>query len=304
MNAHARIPIPSSVTATLAARAVVVSLHIRQWSGRRYDREITDEVNSEHGAQDDAARVNKLLLPKKALQPIQTIVSATRTEFDKRTLPWIDKGGRIMDAAALMSNDRWLSIQKAKFTEAVDTFIASYPELVRSAPERMSGLFKDQDYPSVETLRGRYTMEVRKLPVPTPDDFRVAMSDAQADVIRADIEHQVREGAAPAVRDVYRRVADVAGRMAERLTAYRPAARKGEQTEGAFRDSLVLNVRDLIDVLPMLNITGDPELTAMVDRLRPLAAWDAQVLRENEAVRKDVAAEAKKILDSVSDFLA
>lgn len=304
MNAHARIPIPSSVTATLAARAVVVSLHIRQWSGRRYDREITDEVNSEHGAQDDAARVNKLLLPKKALQPIQTIVSATRTEFDKRTLPWIDKGGRIMDAAALMSNDRWLSIQKAKFTEAVDTFIASYPELVRSAPERMSGLFKDQDYPSVETLRGRYTMEVRKLPVPTPDDFRVAMSDAQADVIRADIEHQVREGAATAVRDVYRRVADVAGRMAERLTAYRPAARKGEQTEGAFRDSLVLNVRDLIDVLPMLNITGDPELTAMVDRLRPLAAWDAQVLRENEAVRKDVAAEAKKILDSVSDFLA
>ena len=54
----------------------------------------------------------------------------------------------------------------------------------------------------------------------------------------------------------------------------------------------------------MLNITGDPELTAMVDRLRPLAAWDAQVLRENEGVRKDVAAEAKKILDQVSGFLA
>ncbi|MBN9235117.1 MULTISPECIES: hypothetical protein [Phyllobacteriaceae] len=302
MNAHARIP--SSVTATLAARAVVVSLHITQWSGRRLDRQITDEVNREHGASADAGRFNKLLLPKEALQPIQSIVSATRAEFDKRTLPWMDGGGRIMNAAAIMANDRWLSLQKQKFMDAVGEFIASYPELVRSAPDRMSGLFKDADYPTVDSLRDRYSMELRKLPVPTPEDFRVSMSEAQADVIRADIERQVREGAATAVRDVYRRVADVAGRMAERLTAYRPAARKGDQTEGAFRDSLVLNVRDLIEVLPMLNITGDPELTAMVDRLRPLAAWDAQVLRENEGVRKDVAAEAKKILDQVSGFLA
>lgn len=311
MNAHARIPLQSSVTATLAARAVVVSLHIAQWSGRRLDRQITDEVIREHDAAADAGRFNKLLLPKDALAPIQTIVSATRTEFLKRTLPWLDNGQRIMNAAALLENDRWLSGQRRKFDAAVDEFVAAYPKLVQDAPSRMSGLFKDSDYPAVDTLRSRYAMELRKLPVPTPDDFRVAMSDSQAAVIRADIERQVQEGAAAAVRDVYRRVADVTGRMAERLAGYKPAImgkvngrkRVVEEAQNTFRDSLVENVRDLIGVLPSLNITGDPQLTAMVDRLRPLVAWDAKELRENDAVREDVASKAQQILDQVSEFL-
>lgn len=304
MNAHARIPIPPSVSATLAARAVVVSLHISQWSGRRLDRQITDEVNRDKGAAQDAGRFNKLLLPKEALAPIQTIVGSTRAEFDKRTLPWIDGGGRIMNAAAILQNDAWLRGQKSKFDAAVGDFIAAYPSLVERAPDRMSGLFKLADYPDVDQLRDRFAMDVRKMPVPTPDDFRVSMSEAQASVIRAQIEQQVREGAAAAVRDVYRRVADVTGRMAERLAAYRPARRKGETTEGTFRDSLVENVRDLIDVLPMLNITGDPELVAMVDRLRQLAALDADQLRQDERARKAVADKAQQILDSVSGYLA
>lgn len=309
MNAHASIPIPSASTttadlsATLASRAIVVRLQIKQWSGRKLDREVTDEVNSTHGAADDAGRYNKLLLPKTELEPIETIVSSTRKEFEKRTLPWLDKGGRIMNAAAVMENDRWLSGQNRKFMEAVDEFVQKYPALVDGAPNRLSGLFKREDYPDPDTLRDRYSMTLRKLPVPTPDDFRVSMSEAQASVIRADIEAQVREGAAAAVKDVYRRVADVTGRMAERLASYKPAKGKGDKSEGVFRDSLVENVRDLIEVLPMLNITGDPELVAMVERLRPLAAWDAKVLRENADVRKDVAREAQKILDQVSDFL-
>lgn len=312
MNAHARIPRPPSVTATLAARAVVVSLHIAQWSGRRLDREVTDEVIREHDAAADAGRFNKLLLPKESLAPIQTIVSATRAEFLKRTLPWLDNGQRIMNASALLENDRWLSGQLRKFDAAVDEFVAAYPRLVLEAPNRMSGLFKDSDYPAVDTLRSRYGMELKKLPVPTPDDFRVAMSDSQAEVIRADIERQVQEGAAAAVKDVYRRVAEATGRMAERLAGYTPAVigkvngktRVVQEAQNTFRDSLVENVRDLIGVLPSLNITGDPQLTAMVDRLVPLVAWDAKELRENDAVRKDVASKAQQILDQVSDFLA
>jgi hypothetical protein len=304
MNAHARIPSPPSISATLASRAVVVSLRISQWSGRRLDREVTDEVIREHDAADDAGRFNKLLIPKKELAPIETIVSSTRAEFLKRTLPWLDNGQRIMNAAALFENDRWLSGQLRKFDAAVDEFVAAYPRLVSEAPNRMSGLYKFSDYPAHETLRSRYSMELKKLPVPTPDDFRVAMSDSQAEVIRADIERQVQEGAAAAVKDVYRRVADVTGRMAERLTAYKPATRKGKKSEGVFRDSLVENVRDLIGVLPSLNITGDPELTAIVDRLVPLVAWDAKELRENDAVREDVAKKAQQILEQVSGFLA
>lgn len=301
MNALTQIPTTSG---TLASRAMLVSLSISQWSGRRLDREITDEVNQSHHAAADAGRYNKLLLPKEALAPIVSIVSETRTEFLKRTLPWIDNGGRIMAADAYMAHMSWINAQKRKFDAAVNGFLQDYPGHVQAAATRLNGMFKPDDYPDVDVLRGKFAMECNVLPVPTGEDFRVSMSEAQAEQIRADIERQVTEATATAVKDVYRRIAEVTGRMVDRLNAYKPARKKGERSEGVFRDSLVENVRDLISILPALNITGDPQLDAMAQKMQPLAEHDAKVLRENENVRKDVAAEAQSILEQVSGFLA
>lgn len=301
MNAHAT---PHAASSALASRAMIVSLTISQWSGRRLDREITDEVNQQHNAAADAGRYNKLLLPKEALAPIVSVVSETRADFLKRTLPWMDNGSRIMAADGYMAHMSWIRSQASRFDTAVEDFLRKYPSYVQDARVRLNGMFKDEDYPSVEELRRKFDMSCRVLPVPSAEDFRVDMSDAQAERIRTDIEEQVRSATSQAVQDIYRRVAEVTGRMVERLNAYKPAARKGEKSEGVFRDSLVENVRDLIGVLPALNITGDPQLDAMVERLKPLVAYDASVLRDKPELRRDVAAEAQAVLDSVAGFLA
>ena len=300
---NAMNPIPSASSA-LASRAMIVSLSISQWSGHRLDREITDEVNRDHGAAADAGRFNKKLLPKEALADIVSVVSETRADFLKRTLPWMDNGSRIMAADAYMAHMSWIRSQSSKFDRAVDKFVAAYPGYVNDARVRLNGMFKSEDYPDAEILRGKFSVECKVLPVPSADDFRVNMSEAQAAIIRKDIEAQVTEATTSAVRDIYERVAEVTRRMVERLNAYKPAQAKGDRSEGVFRDSLVENVRDLIAILPALNITGDPQLSAMVDKLKPLAEHDASVLREDEAIRKDVAAEAQAILDSVAGFLA
>ena len=282
---------------------MIVSLSISQWSGRRLDREVTDEVNREHNAAADAGRYNKLLLPKEALAGIVRVVGETRNGFIERTLPWMDDGSRIMAADAFLAHASWIRGQERKFTAEVDKFLAEYPGHVADAHKRLAGLFKDDDYPTVGQLRDKFSIETRVMPVPTAADFRVAMSEAQATRIREDIERTVREATQQAVTDIYRRIADLCGRMVERLNAYKPARGK-EKAEGVFRDSLVENVRDLIQVLPALNITGDPALSEMSDRLYELARWDASVLREDAKVRRNVATEAQSILDSISDFLA
>lgn len=301
MNAITAIP---SASAALASRAMVVSLSISQWSGRRLDREITDEVNQSHNAAADAGRFNKMLLPKEALAGIISVVSETRTEFLKRTLPWMDNGSRIMAADAYMAHMSWIRRQRSKFDRAVDEFIAAYPGYVNDARVRLNGMFKADDYPDSDVLRAKFAVDCKVLPVPTSDDFRVNMSEAQAANIRREIEEQVTEATTAAVRDIYERVAEATGRMVERLNAYRPSKGKGDKSEGVFRDSLVENVRDLIAILPALNITGDPQLTEIAEKLKPLAVHDAAVLREDAAIRKDVAAEAQAILNSVAGFLA
>ena len=67
--------------------------------------------------------------------------------------------------------------------------------------------------------------------------------------------------------------------------------------------TLVTNTTDLIDVLPLLNVTGDPNLTAMVDRLRPLVQHNAKTLRKDEATRQDVAAEAQRIVRALGSLM-
>ncbi len=301
MNAFSQI---QSASSTLATRAMIVSLRISQWSGRRLDREVTKEVNDQHGAASDAGRYNKLLLPKEALEEIERIVSETRNEFLKRTLPWMQDGSRIMAADAYLSHMAWLRSQSAKFDAAVDSFITRYPGYVAAAASRLNGMFKAADYPEAEELRAKFAMDCKVLPVPTSDDFRVAISDAQAERIRADIEQQVGEATRAAVRNIFERIAELAERMVDRLGAYKPASKKGERSEGIFRDSLVENVRDMLAVLPALDITGDPRIAELAERMKVLCEHDASVLREDEGKRRDVANEAQAILDQIGDFLA
>lgn len=58
-------------------------------------------------------------------------------------------------------------------------------------------------------------------------------------------------------------------------------------------------------LLPHLNVANAPTLTEFADDIRAkIAAQPAQVLRDDEKVRKQVAADADAILDKMSSFLA
>jgi hypothetical protein len=53
------VPEPS-----LSSRAMLCSLSISMWSARKHDPEASQEIAQRHGAQADAGRYDKVLLPK------------------------------------------------------------------------------------------------------------------------------------------------------------------------------------------------------------------------------------------------
>ena len=93
------IPEPS-----LSSRAMLCSLSISMWSARKHDPEASEEIAQRHGAQADAGRYHKVLLPKEALAEIHKIVSEARQEHYFMTLPWDDNGYRVLPAAAYMDH--------------------------------------------------------------------------------------------------------------------------------------------------------------------------------------------------------
>lgn len=292
------------MTHALQSKAMLASLSISAWSARKLDREVTDETNRAHNASADAGRYNKALLSRDALGEITAAVSEAGVIFRARTLPWADAGTRILSAAGHAEYSAEMRRVEGRFWSAVDRFCANYPAYVEQARQTLNGMFKAADYPDAADIRDRFKFKRRFYPIPDAADFRVNVTDAERDRIKAEIEADMADTLKDATRDVFARVADVVGTMATKLSAYQPATKKGETSKGIFRDSLVENVRELARLLPTLNVTGDQRLDALKAQLDALAFHDAAELRDSDNTRAKVAAEAAAIKAAVTDFMA
>lgn len=304
---HAVAPRPASARPAgnpLADKALLCTLAISAWSARALDKGASRRVTSDAGAAADAARVNKLLISKDSLATITSIATEARTLFYSSTMPWSNKGARLLPAVEYLDFTAKVQALRLRFNEARDVFVSLYPDIVADARGRLGDLYDSEDYPDPADIGRRFVFKVGFSNVPDAADFRVSVAAEHAERIRADMEAEARETVTLASREAAERVAEAVGNMVERLRAYRPGDGKGTRAEGVFRDSLVENVRDIARMLPSFNFAGDPELDRIAARLESICRDDAETLRENPTARASVADEAERILSEVSAFLA
>jgi hypothetical protein len=284
----------------LAQKAVLASLNISGWSPRRLDKRVTREVAHRHGAAENAGRYNKLLFAKEATEKLTQLASSARHTFYEMSQPWLDNGARVLPSALYVPFSQKMRTFEQDYTGAVEAFCREYPDHILEAKRRLNGLFNPADYPPQQEVRRQFAFKVTIMPCPDAADFRVDLAQEHADDIRADIEERMREALLNTMRNSADRIVEVVGHMAERLKGYRPG-----QREGHFRDSLVDNIRELVDLLPAFNMTNDPTLAAITARMQSeLCSHDAQELRDKPRVRKAVAQAAESILVDVADFMA
>jgi hypothetical protein len=251
----------------ISARAMLVSLSISQWSARTLDRKVTEEVAKQHGADSSVGRYTKTLLQSEALEKAGKVADAARKEVYALSLPWTDAGYRILPSAAYFDLSAKVAEYEAKWRAHVDAFLGEYDTERERARVRLNGLFRESDYPSRRELERKFCWSVRVMPMPEASDFRVQLGDSERDRIRRQIADSVHAAVAEGMSDVWRRLYDAVSHMAERLQAYSVDPNTGKTT-GAFRDSLVENLRELVEVLPKLNLTGDSSLEDLTRQVR------------------------------------
>ena len=69
------------------------------------------------------------------------------------------------------------------------------------------------------------------------------------------------------------------------------------------RDSVVTNLVKLVDVLPKLNVTGDPELERLASQVRASLLVDPQELRKSESIRSETAKNAAAIASRMAAYM-
>src|SRR6185437_2553376 len=164
---------------SLCAKAMLCSLSISAWSARKHDPDASEEIATRHGAQADAGRYHKVLLPKTALAEIQKIVSEARQEHYFLTLPWDDNGYRVLPAAAYLDHVEKMNRLRARFSAAVEALSTQFAKLVEEARSRLGSLFRFEDYPSSPELTEKFAFETKVMPLPEAGDFRVSLGDEE-----------------------------------------------------------------------------------------------------------------------------
>jgi hypothetical protein len=279
----------------VSARAMLVQLHVSAWTARRFDKGATKQVNTQNAASDKAGRYNKhLLAGAKEHEELISACEALRDVHYGQTLPWSDKGSRLLPTANFFAYSEVMRKSFAIADEKLTAFVDAYPSLVDAAEKHhtaLGKLFNRAEYPKAQDVRRRFSWTVDYDKVPD-GDFRVDLPADQLSAIAAAVEARASLATQEAMRGAWERLAEAVARI-----------HKASQPDGVVRGTLIENARNTCDVLGRLNVAGDERLEEMRARVeRDLAQLDLVDLRNDDTLRADTAQKAKRILDAMSDY--
>lgn len=279
---------------TILNKAVLVRLSISQFNAKRQDGKTTAEVLRDKQAGASAGVWVKNLIDPKSLDVITSTAQKARQEHYRLSLPWADEGWRILPTAMFSKYQDSIRIFHTKFDGEVEKFLGEYPQHVETAKTALNGMFNPMDYPQVPVLRSKFGMKIDVAPLPCGKDFRVTLASDELANIQADVDARVKEATAQAVKDLWTRLAQPVRAMVNRLS----------EPDAIFRDSLLDNLEDILDLIPELNVTGDATLTALAQECRAkLGGLKVEDLRADKNFRKATSQQADELLKKMEGYL-
>lgn len=237
-------------TLNISSKALLVNLSISQWAGRKFDKKATATVKANHAASEKSGNYTKKLLPGSSeLKEVTTAAAAMRQFFYNQTLPWCNDGARILASKNYLDFTADIAKQKDEYSRTVENFLVSYPFLINNAKTELGDLYNQSDYPNVNQLRNKFSVDVSFLPVPDISDFRVEILDSEKDEFLKRM-HKVEKDA---LKDCYMRLHDVIKKAVEKLA----------DPKAVYRNSLIENIQGVCEILPKLNFNDDVELDSL-----------------------------------------
>jgi len=285
----------------ITGKAMLVNFKVSLWTAAKQDKNLSNESADLHKADRTLIRTTRSLLEKSALEEVRKVASRARTDHYQYTLPWLDDGSRILSAPGFLKYAEIMRAHQDKFDQAVNEFVRQYPDLVDDARRRLNGLFNPAEYPDVSDMKQRFGIGFNLLPFPDARDFRVDLNQADVELIRRNIEASTQAAIAEANRDIWNRAAIVVSHMVEKLRGYVVTT---EGISHPFRDTLVTNIEELVNLIPLLNITEDAEIARLATTMQAeLTRNSAETLRLSDTTRAQVADTAEQILAHIEAYI-
>lgn len=277
---------------SISSSAMLVEINRCKWNGYARNKDATEKVRQDYNTGAKAARVNQtLLINEPVFDRVNTLYGSLSTVLYHYTMPWLDRGPRLLTTPMFFDfNKRITEIINEITNDALPAFFAEYPDMILRAPgpDRLGALFNVEHYPDMDTLQAHYSITLKYAPVPDVGDFRVDVGQEALSMLKASYETYYQEQLNSAYKDVWQRTYEALTAMSKKLD--------GEKKQ-VFRDTLVSNVDDMIELLDKFNITNDPTMQkAKVKIQSALRGITPDALREDDYLRLETKAKVDALL--------
>jgi hypothetical protein len=277
---------------SISASAVLVELNISVWPASKLDKEITDKVNTDASAVRGASQTKKNLFAGTSLRKdISDFAARVRLYHNKHTLPWADKGERMLPTALFMDYKQTMNGFEQTFNMMCSNFFIEYPRLVAEAPANLGTMYKAEDYPELTDVRLKFGFRRTVKPVPEAGDFRLDIPANDLDEMRSEFLKQQDNKLAEAMREPWDRLHEMLVGISEKLTD------KDGEAKKRYHDTLITNPIELCGLLTKLNVTNDPKLEEARRQLEmAMIGADIEDIKEDPHARSDLKSRVDDIL--------
>lgn len=306
---------------SIASSAILGSLSVSCWVGRKKDKTTEAEVQQSKGAGSArAASVYKnLFAESQELKAVITYGQDCSRWFASVTIPWDDNGTRLIPTEKFFEIDAEIADRRNKYAALVQVFLNNYTTLVSKQAFMLGSMFDRSEFPDASEVAQKFGFRFNTMPVPLAGDFRVDIGNEGNAMLAERCEAEITRRITAAVMDVYERVSDEVEHIRERMQAtleYTPgepeeikeydddgnvvALKLKKTRKPKLYQTLLDNGLMLCENMRTLNITNDPILEQVRAKLhQSLIVLDIDSLRDSP----DMQVSVKKKMEDIQDIL-
>lgn len=278
---------------SIASSSILVELNISVWTANKLDKRVTDSVLVSNGAMSaDAGQFRKNLMAGTTIRKdIADFAASCRLWHNTTSLPWADRGARLLPTSLFLDYKTEANRRKAQFDHMVEHFLREYPTLQAQAQQHLGALYNPDDYPSVEAVADKFGFKMVFTPLPEAGDFRLDVANEDLEELRKQYDNSLNARLNEAMQSQWDKLHDMLTRMSDKLVEP-----EGEDKR-RWHDTFISNAHEMCKMLTHLNVAKDPKLEeARLKLERAIHGVDIDDIKDDEFKREEVKTKLDAIL--------
>lgn len=257
-------------------------------------KEASQDVEMKYKTAKKQGKVTKVLFSQKDIKPLTQAMNKARTIFNENSLPY-DAAYRIIPSARYFDFVKIMSQLSEEFDTCKKKFLNEYHIIQMRSAAVLGDLFDEDDYPSAGQLDHSISFSIESSVIPkiTAFDELAGLTPEAVEDLKSQALAGQQKKIDDALQDLYRRL----------FTSLNKASSKLADEDSIFRDTLVSNIHDALQAVDCLNITNNPDLMELANKVRSVVGdITPQALRDDKELRKETAKNTKEVMQKISEF--